>query len=281
MTPSRATSCPEHLQRDIPARGWEPWGGAGCWGHRPCPVPSAVLLRWPSDPRREREGLQGVLGPRCPCEGRARGASPKASAPDRSGVSYLPPAPGVRLARALLASAAPGPMRVTTLGSLKMKTQSCCAGSRESGRGCTDDCVNPSPAAGCRLLPSPSSSSSSSSHRLPAGDGDAVPCALIPSLRETGRGHRAPWLAAPVGSRRRSRDPAGMFWPGWGFTRPGGLWKTLPEPRTKPKGTERVSSLSLPALPIPVIREERVMPGSWKGDGTLLTLSPPAAQGHV
>lgn len=52
---------------------------------------------------------------------------------------------------------------------------------------------------------------------------------------------------------QRSRDPAGVFWPGQGFTSPGGLRKTLPEPRMKPRGTKRASSPSLPALPIPVI----------------------------
>lgn len=52
---------------------------------------------------------------------------------------------------------------------------------------------------------------------------------------------------------QRSRDPAGVFWPGQGFTSPGGLRKTLPEPCMKPRGTKRDSSPSLPALPIPVI----------------------------
>lgn len=146
MTPSRAMSCPKHLQRDIPARGWELWGEAECWGHWLCPVPTLVPSRWAS---RSEEGSEGCWDPRVPAREGLTVPFPKGPHRIVRGVSYLPLVPDIHLACALLTSGTPGLMHFTTLGSLKMKTQSHRARSQEGYHGCTDDCINPSQAMGC------------------------------------------------------------------------------------------------------------------------------------
>lgn len=95
------------------------------------------------------------------------------------------------------------------------------------------------------------------------------------------RGTAAPWPPAPAGSCRRSRDVLA----GTGFRQ---RWKTPPCLRcpslpTLPGSQAMAGTALAPARfsPIHVNQEERVMPGSRKGDGTLPSFSPPVAQGDI